>query len=71
MSGAIKVTGIDNRGDATVPFGYVYFSDGNRLGFGNTRDGKGTYGLFAGNWGDVPQSHYDAADKALIAELSA
>jgi hypothetical protein len=33
-----KVTGIDNRGTAETPFGFVNLSDGTRVGFGSHRD---------------------------------
>jgi len=60
-----KVKDIDNRGEVGVPFGYVYFTDGNRLGFGNMRDGKTRFGLFESNWGPVGDSYYVAAYRAL------
>lgn len=69
----VKVHRIDNRGTADVPFGFVYFTDGNRLGFGAIQPGEdrgfGPYGLFASNWGDVPRPHYVAANKALVEKL--
>lgn len=60
-----KVKDIDNRGEANVPFGYVYFTDGNRLGFGDTRNGRTRYGLFESNWGPVGDVYYVAAYRAL------
>lgn len=61
------VEGVDNRGDENVPYGYVYFSDGVRVGFGDTRDGMGAFGLFGGQAGwPVPKTtHFTLATKAL------
>jgi hypothetical protein len=56
---------IDNRGEDKVPFGYVYFTDGNRLGFGDMRDGKTRFGLFESNWGPVGDAYYISAYRAL------
>lgn len=62
----ITVEGVDNRGDATAPFGYVYFSDGNRVLFGDTVNGVGKYGLNSSNWGEVPRDpYYTIAEKAI------
>jgi len=60
-----KVKDIDNRGEENVPFGYVYFTDGNRLGFGDMRDGRTRFGLFESNWGPVGRAYYVAAFEAL------
>jgi hypothetical protein len=34
--GKIEVSGFDNRGDNEFPFGFVYFTDGSRVGFAVT-----------------------------------
>lgn len=65
----LRVTSVDNRGDDTVPFGWVYFSDDTRAGFGNTRDGFGTFGVFPGTWGPVTPKHFMLADHALTEML--
>ncbi len=65
MSAQVEITGIDNRGDEAVPFGYVYFSDDVRVGFGDTRGGIGDHGLFGGNWGVPTERHYTLAEEAL------
>ena len=62
---AVTVTEIDNRGDENFPFGYVYFSDSNRLGFGDVADGIGPFGLFESNWGPVGLASYTLATEEL------
>lgn len=52
------VVGVDNRGNTEHPYGFVYFSDGNRLLFGDTVSGHGPYGLSKSNWGALPRSPY-------------
>jgi hypothetical protein len=64
MGSAIKVLDVDNRGSDTSPYGWVYFSDDTRVGFGSG-DGPGTYGLFAGTWGPATDLHYTLAEQAL------
>lgn len=62
------VTGVDNRGNSEHPYGYVYFSDGNRLMFGDTVNGVGKYGINESNWGSVPREPYYALAETAIAE---
>lgn len=64
---APTVEGVDNRGDAEVPYGYVYFSDGVRVGFGDTRDGMGAFGLFGGQpgWERPKTVHFTLATQEL------
>lgn len=64
-----KVRAVDNRGEENVPYGYVYFTDGNRLGFGDLRNGEGSFGLFESNWGPVGPAYYIAANDALKTAL--
>lgn len=60
-----NVTGVDNRGTDDFPYGFVYFSDHNRLAFGDVRDGIGAFGLFESNWGPVGIPYYRLAIDAL------
>lgn len=71
MANDVSVTGADNRGTPDVPYGFVYFTDGARLGFGDARDGLGKFGLFeAGHgWPSVAPIHYVLASEKLSAEL--
>lgn len=65
------VTGVDNRGNREHPFGYVYFSDGNRLMFGDTVNGVSEYGLSTSNWGELPRKPYfEIAETAIRAALA-
>jgi hypothetical protein len=65
------VTGVDNRGNTEHPFGYVYFSDGNRLMFGDTVTGVGPYGLNTSNWGALPRKPYFEIAETSISEALA
>lgn len=65
---APTVTGVDNRGDAQHPFGYVYFSDGNRLMFGDMVSGVGKYGINVSNWGSLPRNPYFGLAEIAIRE---
>lgn len=67
----IKVTDVDNRGDREHPYGYVYFTDSNRVLFGDTANGYGPYGIASSNWGEVSQSPYfEIAETAIREHLS-
>jgi len=65
------VTGVDNRGNTEHPYGYVYFSDGNRLMFGDTVNGVGEYGLNVSNWGSLPRKPYFEIAETAIREALA
>lgn len=54
-TGKLVVTGGDNRGDAEVPFGYLYFSDDYRAG----------YALIDGEWSVVGGGNYWPQPTAL------
>ena len=55
----LTVTGIDNRGDQTTAFGFVYFSDGVRVGFSRE-------GIWASRgWGPVQRQHFALAESKL------
>lgn len=59
----VKVESYDNRGTPTEPFGFVYFSDGTRVGYTPKLErGKE---LWAGNWGPVDHRHMRAAYRFL------
>lgn len=67
----VRVTDVDNRGNAEHPYGYVYFSDSNRVLFGGVDDGYGPYGIKVTNWGDVPETPYfEIAETAIREHLS-
>lgn len=57
----LKVDTVDNRGSADVPFGYVYFSDGSRVGYAPGAEHE----LFAGNWAEVTVQHLRLAHQYL------
>lgn len=43
----LEVTHLENRGDSEVPYGFVYFNDGHRLGYAPTDSrNEEWYGLF-------------------------
>lgn len=68
---AVTVTGVDNRGNREHPYGFVYFSDSNRLVFGDTVSGIGSYGLNTSNWGALPRNpYYEIAEKAIRNHLN-
>jgi hypothetical protein len=66
---ALKVTGVDNRGDDKHPFGYIYFSDGSRIGWAPGARGNvtGPYGLFIPETCHAPVSgsHYVVANRHM------
>lgn len=64
----VKVTDVDNRGDREHPYGYVYFSDSNRVLFGDGARGYGPYGITSSNWGEVSQSPYFEIAETAIRE---
>lgn len=56
----------DNRGTEEHPFGYVYFVDGNRLGYApGSRGTTGEFGLFEGSWGRVGPGYFASAEEYL------
>lgn len=64
----LEVTHYDNRGDdEEAPYGYVYFSDGVRLGFAPGTSGlSNPLGLFPSKgWGSPKDSHYKLATEYL------
>lgn len=71
MTDRLFVTSADNRGTSDVPYGFVYFSDGSRVGFGDFPKGIGRYGLFAvaSHWPDVTPGHFVLASEKLHVEL--
>jgi hypothetical protein len=67
----IKVAYRDNRGDKETQFGFVYFSDGTRIGYapGAVRDRiPGFPGLFPGTWGGNTDAHFRLASEYLTAK---
>ncbi len=42
----LKATHHDNRGDNEVPYGYVYFDDGTRVGYANILENEHDNGIF-------------------------
>lgn len=64
----IKVAYRDNRGDEETQFGFVYFSDGTRIGYapGAVTDRIPDFpGLFPGNWGGNTDTHFRLATEYL------
>jgi hypothetical protein len=57
----LKVIEFDNRGDEQVPFGWIEFNDGTRLGFSPKNGNPNPFGLFDGNWGGNTPTHYKVA----------
>lgn len=64
------VTHFENRGTPDVPYGFVYFADGTRIGFAPTVEGMfGPHGLFESNWGSCDVGHYVSAEEYLTRAL--
>jgi hypothetical protein len=58
----MHITDIDNRGTEAVPFGYVYFDDGARVGY---TGGEGWAVFGGGGWPETPE-HREAAKAHLV-----
>ena len=59
---ALTITQVDNRGDDSVPYGYVYFSDGSRIGYADFRLCGGEFTLFQ-SWGAPTEVHMSLMDE--------
>ena len=58
----LKVTAVDNRGDAELAYGFVYFTDSRRVGYTST---KGVDKDVTGNWGGITDTHVRLASDYL------
>lgn len=59
----LRATEIDNRGTVEVPFGYVEFSDGTRVGFSPGKEAE----IWSSNHGAVTIKHFRLAAEMLVA----
>jgi hypothetical protein len=53
----LKITSFENRGSMEVPYGWLYFNDGTRMGYHPGGRQADADGLYEGDWGGCTELH--------------